>query len=123
MLGWIEFGAVRRERFENDVIGDDKIIGSVPASTVKEHEHQLIAVSSRYFGEKYRHHFSVNSWQNESVEMAIMGAHSGKRIGVLAYDPSTNDGTKAHRRPTPPWIINPAKAGFILKHQPYTSAE
>ncbi len=64
------------------------------------------------------HTYCIAVWKNEEAALAGYGINSTVSIAVLADMVAWNTGTDTFPTPTMLWLIDTAKARFILEHEP-----
>jgi hypothetical protein len=84
----------------------------------KHHHDIFIWVALADFLQKQRHALAVDVGQNQRVKVALRDAHRTISVDILMGEHRFDGGTQGEFGPTVATIADPAKAGFILKHQP-----
>src|SRR3954468_3134519 len=82
-------------------LGNHQVAGGMPTGSVQHHQNKLFLVALGPFGEKYAHRGGGHLGQHERVQYAIMRAHRGIGIAVLAQDFHRPLGSYARRLTIP----------------------
>lgn len=61
----------------------------------------------------------TNLGEDEGIQRPVMGRHCCKGLGKFLNDGSPHQGSERIGSPTSPVIVDPAKTGFIFKHDAY----
>ncbi len=115
-LDGVEFGTVRRQQRQSDVVRDGEGARVVPTGAVEHHDGVRIGLHGvGEVCEKQVHDLGVDARQHEGDVVAGGRAHGGKDVGPLVSDLTRPGGAFA---PAPPPVTDPAvvtDARFILK--------
>src|SRR5947208_5929717 len=88
----------------------------MPARAVHEHDDEEIREFLGYMSEEQAHHLGIGRWQDQGGQAPPLRTHRGKHIDKLPHDLAGHGGPDRLGCPTPPGIIDPSKAPFILGH-------
>jgi len=88
----------------------------MPARAVHEHDDEEIRAFWGYMSEEQAHHLGIGRWQDQGGQAPPLRTHRGKHIDKLPHDLAGHGGPDRLGCPTPPGIIDPSKAPFILGH-------
>src|SRR5450432_115679 len=91
----------------------------MPTGTISYHYDPLPGMTCCNFIQKDLHADCVDLGQNQGVQLSISNRNSSICVGIFLSHHRLAHWTIWSGTPTAPDIRYAAKAGFILKHQPY----
>src|SRR5437763_14457403 len=86
------------------------------ARAVHEHDDEEIREFLGYMSEEQAHHLGIGRWQDQGGQAPPLRTHREKHIANRPHDLAGHGGPDRLGCPTPPGIIDPSKAPFILGH-------
>lgn len=122
VLDGIEFGAVGWQADQPHVIGHLEICSLVPAGAVEHQEDEFVSMTPGDFIEKDGHCLRIDDRENQRVQGPIVRTDGCEGMGVFAHKVSADDRPNAWGHPASVKIVDAAEAGFVLEHEPNSSA-
>ncbi len=116
VFGRIEFGTLRRQRQNGDVLGNVELVGHVPASLV-DHQHGMGARRDMPgdFRQMQVHRVGVAFGQDERGALAVLGRDRAEDVGRGGALVLGRRRPRAALGPAPRDLVLLADAGFILE--------
>jgi hypothetical protein len=106
---------------QHNVLRDVKRSGFVPRGSVTAKQNDVLRILRRQLLQKDVHAARVAIRHNQKAGFTGKGLDSAIDIPVFPDVMAWNRGTKASFAPTVFRLVDSAKAGLILKHEPYIS--
>ena len=122
VLDGIELRAVGWQAYQPHVVGHLEIPSLVPAGAVEHQEDEFVSMTPGDLLEKDRHSLCVHGRQDQGVQGPIVRIDGCEGVGVFAHEVSADDGPNAWGCPASARIVDAAEAGFVLEHEPNSSA-
>lgn len=83
MLLWVQFGRIRWQEQQAQIVGQTEILAFVPAGAIEHHNHVVVRLATGNLVNEDLHAVRVDLRQHQAVETAILRTHRAIGVGVL----------------------------------------
>src|SRR5215469_8351936 len=122
MLDGIQLGAVGRLGKQADILRDDQVVRSVPASPIHLHDNEVRGKDATDLLQEAIHHDCGGFWQNQRDHLTQGWGHRSIGIKVLSHHLCLGMGTHPWWCPAAFGATDAAKTAFVLRYDERLSA-
>ena len=114
----IHFRCIWRNVQKFNIVRNVQSTSLMPCCTIAAQQNNVIGICIGQFSKEYVHASSIALWKNQKEMIPGKRLHCPKGIIILPDMMAGHTGANTSFTPAVFWLVDSAKASFILEHQP-----